>query len=274
MTLDQILLLSFIQGVTEFLPISSSGHLVLVPALCGWRDQGLMFDVAAHLGTLASVLIYFYRDVISLFKGTFSLLKGQLNENTQLLINLVVATIPVVLIGMFFEKLTGGVFRSVVVIAWIGIIFGIILYIADRYGNLTETVADTNIKRSLIFGLVQCVALINGVSRSGICLTAGRFMNYKRADAAHFAFLMSIPTITAAGTFKGYEFFKEGDMTHLNDALLVMGFSFFFGFCAIAFMMRWLQKSTLTPFVVYRFLLGIFLLFGVYKGFISPLPCH
>ena len=107
MTLDQILLLSFIQGVTEFLPVSSSGHLVLVPALCGWKDQGHIMDVAAHVGNLGSVLIYFHRDVISLFKGSFSLLKGQLNENTQLLFNLLIATLPVVLIGLFLKKWWG-----------------------------------------------------------------------------------------------------------------------------------------------------------------------
>ncbi len=273
MTLEQILLLSFIQGVTEFLPVSSSGHLVLVPNLCGWRDQGLMMDVAAHIGTLGSVLFYFHKDVISLFKGSFSLLKGQWNDNTQLFLNLIIATIPVVLLGFFFEKITGGSLRSVTVIAWTGIIFGMILYAADRYGYLIETVADTNGKRALVFGFAQCIALVNGVSRSGACLTAGRFMNYKRRDAARFAFLMSIPTITAAGVLKGYELFKSGDISRLPDAALMMGFSCLFGFCAIAFMMHWLQKSTLTPFVIYRILLGLFLLIGMYSGLLSFSPC-
>src|SRR5690242_1410660 len=145
MTLEQILLLSFIQGVTEFLPISSSGHLVLVPALCGWRDPGLMITVAAHIGTLGSVLVYFHKDIASLFQGTFSLLRGKVNENTQLLINLVIATIPVVLLGVIFEKWAGDAFRSVTVIAWVGIIFSLILYAADRYGQMIETVADTNL---------------------------------------------------------------------------------------------------------------------------------
>ncbi|HUX78179.1 MAG TPA: undecaprenyl-diphosphate phosphatase [Alphaproteobacteria bacterium] len=273
MTLEQILLLSFIQGISEFLPISSSGHLVLVPALCGWRDQGLMIDVAAHIGTLGSVLFYFHKDVFSLFKGFFSLLKGQFNENTQLLFNLVIATIPVVLLGLLFENMIGGALRSVTIIAWIGIIFGIILYVADKYGHFIETVADTNAKRSLFFGLAQCAALVNGASRSGICITAGRFMNYKRTDAARFAFLMSIPTITAAGTLKGYQLFKSGDLTMINDAVMMAIFSFFFGFCAIAFMMRWLQRSTLTPFVIYRICLGIVLLALVYSGFMSAIPC-
>jgi len=273
MTLDQILLLSFIQGVTEFLPVSSSGHLALVPALCGWKDQGLMMDVAAHVGTLGSVLIYFYKDVISLFKGFFSLFKGKLNDNTQLLFNLLIATLPVVLIGFFFERVVGESLRSVVIIAWMGIIFGILMYIADKCGKLVETVADTTAKRALYFGLAQCVALVNGVSRSGACLTIGRFMNYKRTDAARFAFLMSIPTLTAAGSLKGYQLVKAGDFSMIKDAAMIMGFSFIFGFCAIAFMMRWLQKSTLTPFVIYRILLGFFLLLSVYTGFLSSLPC-
>lgn len=274
MTLDQILLLSFIQGVTEFLPVSSSGHLVLVPALCGWQDQGLIMDVAAHVGTLGSVLIYFRKDVIALFKGSFSLLKGQFNENTQLLFNLIIATLPVVLIGLFFEKMIGESLRSVTVIAWTGIIFGLILYASDKYGYLLETISDTNPKRAFYFGLAQCVALINGVSRSGACLTVGRFMNYKRTDAARFAFLMSIPTLTAAGILKGYQLFKLDDFSMMKDAAMIMGFSFIFGFFAIAFMMRWLQKSTLTPFVIYRVLLGFFLLVSVYSGLLTFHPCH
>lgn len=273
MTLEQILLLSFIQGVTEFLPISSSGHLVLVPALCGWKDQGLIMTVAAHVGTLGSVLFYFHKDVASLFKGCFSLLRGKVNENTHLLFNLIIATVPVVLVGFLFDKMVGDALRSVTLIAWVGIIFGVILYGADKYGHLVETVADTNLKRAFVFGVAQCVALVNGISRSGACLTAGRFMNYKRTDAARFAFLMSIPTIIAAGTLKGYQLLKSGDLSMINDAAMMMGFSFIFGFCAITFMMRWLQKSTLTPFVIYRVFLGLVLLGGAYSGLLSTTIC-
>jgi len=273
MTLAQILLLSFIQGVTEFLPISSSGHLVLVPALCGWKDQGILMDVAAHVGTLGSVLIYFHKDVISLFKGFFSLLKGRRNENTQLFINLIIATLPVILLGLIFEKMVGESLRSVTLIAWMSIVFGVVLYVSDKYGYLLETVADTNGKRAFYFGLAQCVALVNGVSRSGACLTVGRFMNYKRADAARFAFLMSIPTLTGAGLVKGYQLVKGGDFSMVHDAALIMVFSFIFGFFAIAFMMRWLQKSTLTPFVIYRILLGFFLLTSLYGGLLTLHPC-
>jgi undecaprenyl-diphosphatase len=273
MTLDQILLLSFIQGMTEFLPVSSSGHLVLVPALCGWKDQGQLMDVAAHVGTLGSVLIYFHKEVVALFKGSFSLLRGRFNENTRLLLNLIVATIPVVLVGLFFEKVVGESLRSVTLIAWMGILFGLLMYLADRYGKLNETMENIGPKHAIYFGLAQCVALINGVSRSGICLTMGRFLNYKRQDAARFAFLMSIPTLAAAGLLKGYQLVKGGDFSMMYDAVLVMVFSFVFGFCAIAFMMHWLQKSTLTPFVIYRILLGLFLLVSVHMGLINPVPC-
>jgi undecaprenyl-diphosphatase len=266
MTLEQILVLSFIQGFTEFLPISSSGHLVLVPAFFGWKDQGLIMDVAAHMGTLGSVLVYFRKDVNALLMGTFSLLKGEITGNTRLLLNLIVASIPVILLGLFFEKVVGDAFRSVTVIAWMGIVFGLVLYMADKYGYLIETIADTTSKRAFCFGLAQCISLINGVSRSGACLTMGRLMNYNRTDAARFAFLMSIPTIAGAGVIKGYQLFKSGDSSMFVDASLMAAFSFVFGFCAIAFMMSWLRRSTLTPFVIYRVLLGSFLLISVYFG--------
>lgn len=263
MTLEQILILSFIQGLTEFLPISSSAHLVLVPALFGWQDQGLMMDVAAHIGTLGAVLVYFWKDVWALFKGFFSFLKGEPNDNTHLLLNLIIATLPVIFLGLFFDKVVGDTFRSVTVIAWTGIIFGIILYVADKYGDFVETVADTTIARAFYFGVAQCIALVHGVSRAGSCITMGRFMNYKRTDAARFAFLMAIPTMIAAGTLKGYQLFSANDLSMVNDAALMAAFSFIFGFGAIAFMMRWLAKSTLTPFVIYRILLGLILLGSV-----------
>ena len=190
------------------------------------------------------------------------------------MLNLIVATIPVVLLGLVFEQVVGAALRSITVIAWAGIIFGIILYAADKYGHLIETVKDTTLKRAIIFGLAQCMALVNGVSRSGACLTAGRFMNYKRTDAARFVFLMSIPTLTAAGTLKGYQLLRFGNLTMLNDAALMFVFSFIFGLGAISFMMRWLQKSTFTPFVVYRIFLSIVLLFCIYSGYLSPIPCH
>ena len=263
MTLEQILLLSFIQGFTEFLPVSSSGHLALASSLCGWQYQGFAIVVAAHVGTLGSVLLYFWRDVVALFQGAFTLVRGKTDDNTRLLCNLVIATLPVILVGFVFDMMVGDSLKTLTVFAWMSIIFGIILYIADKGGELTQTTADTTWKRALYFGLAQCLSIINGVSRSGICITMGRFLGYKRTDATHFAFLMSIPTIIAAGTLKGIHLVQEGDMSMMYDAAMVAAFSFLFGLCAIAFMMRWLQTHTFTPFAIYRVLLGIMLLSGI-----------
>ncbi|MEB3702676.1 Undecaprenyl-diphosphatase [Candidatus Bealeia paramacronuclearis] len=267
MPLEQIITLAIVQGLTEFLPVSSSGHLALTPVLFGWKDQGLMMDVAAHMGTLGSVLVYFWRDVLSLIQAPFDLLKGKQTQNTRLLFNLIVATIPVVIAGFLFDKLLGDSLRSVEVIAWAGILFGLVMYTADHSGKLLKTEGHIGIPQAFIFGLAQCLALINGTSRSGITMTAGRFMNFKRVDAARFAFLMSIPAIGAAGVLKGIHLIKEGDTALFADAALMASFSFLSGLAAIVFMMNWLKKSTLTPFVIYRLILGVGLLGAVYGGY-------
>jgi len=265
-SLEQIITLAFVQGLTEFLPISSSGHLVLVPALFGWEDQGLMMDVAAHVGTLVAVIFYFYRDVFRMFIGLWDMLRGRITTDARLVINLVIATIPAVFAGLFMESFVGDALRSVTLIAIIGIIFGLLLYAADKKGEQTKTGTDVSPKEALFYGLAQCLALVNGVSRSGICMTAGRAMDYKRADTARFAFLMAIPTIFGAGLLKGYQLFKSGDTSILYDASLMAFFSFIFGFMAIAFMMRWLRSSNFTPFVLYRIVLGVGLISSVYLG--------
>lgn len=268
MSLEQIIILAFVQGLTEFLPISSSGHLVLVPYLFGWEDQGLMMDVSAHVGSLVAVIIYFYKDVLRMFSGLWHMLRGRINDDGRLVINLIIATIPAVFAGLFIDSFVGEALRSVTLIAVIGIIFGLLLYGADKVGKQTKTGTNVTHKEALLYGLAQSLALINGVSRSGICMTAGRKMNYRRADTARFAFLMAIPTIAGAGILKGYQLFKSGDTSILQDASLMAFFSFIFGFCAIAFMMKWLRSSNFTPFVIYRIILGIGLITSVYTGFL------
>lgn len=263
MTLEQILFLSFIQGITEFIPVSSSAHLLLISTLCGWEDHGLIIDVAAHAGTLGSLLVYFRKDVTNLIYATLNLCAGKTTEATPLLFNLIIATLPVVIFGMVFDWLIGDFFRSVSVIAWASILFGFLLYVADRSGTLTRKMTDTTLKQALFFGLGQCLALINGVSRSGICMTVGRFMDYKRVDVAHFTFLMAIPTMTAACTFKGVQLFHSGNFALAQDAALVLVLSFAVGLVTISFMMKWLQRLSFTPFVIYRILLGILLLVSV-----------
>ena len=270
MSLEQIITLAFVQGLTEFLPISSSGHLVLIPWLMGWKDQGLMMDVAAHIGTLVAVFIYFWRDLIKMVHGSIDLIfRRKMTDASWLVVNLIIATIPAVIVGLLIDLFVGDALRSVNVIAVMGILFGFLLYYADRSGRQENKVSSVTWKDSIFFGLAQSLALINGVSRSGICMTAGRFMNYKRADAAHFAFLMAVPSITAAGALKGFQLFKSGDFEMLNDAMMMAFFSMIFGFMAIAFMMRWLKSSGFAPFVIYRLLLGVGLLWAVASGIIA-----
>lgn len=269
MSLEQIIILAFVQGLTEFLPVSSSGHLVLVPYAFGWTDQGMIMDVAAHMGTLASVLIYFYKDVGRMFCGAFDMMRGRMTLDARLVINLAIASVPAVILGMLFEVFIGDAFRSVSLIAIVGMVFGLILYAADRMGRQTLVSDAITFKQAFYFGLAQAISLVNGVSRSGACITAGRFMNFTRSEAAHFAFLMSIPTITGAGMVKCYKLCKIGDYSMMVDASLMAGLSFFSGIAAIWFMMRWLQTSSLTVFMVYRMALGVVLLSAVYLGYIA-----
>lgn len=260
LSLDQIILLAVIQGLTEFLPISSSAHLVLIPWLLGWQDQGLLMDVAVHGGTLGAVLIYFYKDVRSLWRGFFDFFKRKQTKDKRLLIHLILATCPVVVCGYLVDRFAGGTFRSISIIAWSSILFGILLYLADRVGRHKYTLTHMGALSAIFFGLAQGISLINGVSRSGICITAGRWMGYTRSEAAHFSFLMAIPAITAALTLKGYQCCCAGNWALMQQALVAAGISFVSGLFAISFMMYWLTKHGFLPFVIYRLALGIVLL--------------
>lgn len=260
MPLDQIIFIAIIQGFTEFIPISSSGHLVLIPALLGWKDQGLFMDVAVHVGTLGSVLIYFHKDVKSLFLGFSHFFKRKQSREKRLFTHLVLATCPVVIFGYVIDRFGGGALRTVQIIAWSSILFGLLLYLSDRMGSKKYTLTHMGSLSAIFFGIAQIFSLINGVSRSGICITAGRWMGYKRIEAAHFAFLMAIPAITAAATLKGYQCVQKGDWVFLQQALVGVGVSFISGLLAISFMMHWLRQYGFLPFVLYRIVLGATLL--------------
>ncbi|MCP4923826.1 MAG: undecaprenyl-diphosphate phosphatase [bacterium] len=261
MLLLPIIFLSFIQGLTEFLPISSSGHLVLIPHLLGWEDQGLLLDVAMHVGTLLAVVAYFWRDIKDMFFALPSLLKGDFSsQETNRILQLCLGTLPAVALGLLITTLDLKT-RSVTMIACNLIIFGLLLKWADWKGEQTRTIREMTYKKAFLVGCAQSITLFPGVSRAGICLTATRFFGFKRHDAAKFTFLLSIPAITAAATNTGYKAFKAGELAgHLGDVFLFIFFSFLFGLGAIAFMMRWLQKSNVNVFVIYRLALGIFLL--------------
>tara|TARA_E500000318_G_C3525790_1_gene198350 strand:- start:203 stop:1033 length:831 start_codon:yes stop_codon:yes gene_type:complete len=272
-TLQHIILLAVVQGITEFLPISSSGHLVLAPALTGSPDQGLLVDVAVHIGTLAAVLIYFWRDVFAMLGGFVLLLTGRINAGARLALHIVLATIPVVAIGFYFK--VSGIeeqLRSIEIIAWTTLGFGILLWIADKIGMTINRLEHMRWGGALFIGLAQVLALIPGTSRSGITMTAARFMGYERSDAAQFSMLMSIPVILGAGLLAGIDLHQGGNIQLNKDVLLAVGLSFVTALIAISVLMNWLKRSTFTPFAIYRVLLGVAILVWIYVYDSAPLP--
>ncbi|MCO6384265.1 undecaprenyl-diphosphate phosphatase [Oceanicola sp. 502str15] len=266
MELWQLLIIAIIQGVTEFLPISSSGHLILLPGLTGMADQGQVIDVAVHVGTLFAVILYFRTDVAAAATGTLRLARGRIDTpGARLAWLLILATIPVVLFGLVL-KLTGldDQLRSVAVIGWTMLIFGLVLYWADQKGPELKEDSDWNLKDALIMGLWQAVALIPGTSRSGITITAARHLGYKREDGAKLAMLMSIPTIAASGILLGAEVVANADAQAAKDAAIAALFAFLSALLALTLMMRLLKSVSFTPYVIYRVVLGVFLLWWAY----------
>lgn len=209
MTLQQIILLGFVQGLTEFLPVSSSGHLILMPHIFGWKDQGLFVDVALHVGTLFAVLTYFHKDAWNMITGFFSLLRGRMTAGGTLFLQLSIATIPAVIVGLSL-RLFHIPYRSMTVVAINIIVFGAVLYLVDHFRPLRKTFSQMTYLTAFFFGIAQAFALIPGTSRSGACLIAGRLFSFKRPDAARFAFLMSIPAILAAAVQQTFEVWQKG----------------------------------------------------------------
>jgi undecaprenyl-diphosphatase len=254
-----IIVLAVVQGITEFLPISSSAHLILVPIVFQWPDQGLLMDVAVHVGTLAAVMLYFWRDVLSMARGGFNLLTGRRDDNTRLVILLVVATIPVIIAGLLLKGHMDGM-RDIRLIGWTTLVFGFLLYFADRFGGTARGSGQIGMRDAVMIGLAQAVALVPGTSRSGVTMTVARALGIARPDAARFALLMSIPTLIAAGSLEGYDLYKQSDPVLTEAAVFAVGLSFVTALVAIALLMAWLRRATFTPFVVYRVILGVILL--------------
>ncbi|KMW59697.1 Undecaprenyl-diphosphatase [Candidatus Rhodobacter oscarellae] len=255
-----------IQGITEFLPVSSSGHLILLPNVTGLADQGQVIDVAVHLGTLGAVILYFWRDVRLALSGLPGLVTGRLESpGARLAFLLMIATIPVVIVGAILAA-TGldDALRRIDVIGWTMLVFGVLLYWADQRGGTALQDRDWNSRHAWIFGLWQAVALIPGTSRSGITITAGRLLGYDRHGAAKIAMLMSIPTILASGALKGAEVVATADIQAARDGAIAAGFAFVSALLALAIMMRLLRSVSFTPYVIYRVLLGVILLWIAY----------
>lgn len=276
MTLMQLIILALVQGITEFLPISSSGHLVLVPALTGWADQGLMMDVAMHVGTLGAVLLYFRAEAKGLaLAGLGSIgvaparraIEGTLYH--KLFWALTIGTIPMVIVGGLMV-VTGfnDMIRTAEVIAATSIIFGLLLYIADKKGATEKTLERMAIKPALIIGLAQVLALIPGTSRAGVTMTAARYLGFTRPEAARWSMLMSIPAIIASGAATALKAFENATPEMWINAAFGAVLACLAALGAIHFLMRWLEHASMTIFVIYRVVLGVILFALIGAGYI------
>ncbi len=266
MSIHYLILLALVQGITEFLPISSSAHLVLLPEITGHADQGLVLDVAVHLGTLFAVMLYFRCDILDIARAyTFDLGKTTkaARAGRDLGKMVVIGSIPVIIAGFIMHMILPEGIRSVSVIAATTVFFGLLLGLADKTCKCTKTLDQLTVRDALIIGLGQMLALVPGTSRSGITMTAALFLGYTRTEGARFSLLLGIPAILGAGALGIIDVIQSGDSMLGIDALIGMVLSFVTAYAAIVLMMRWLSSSTFMPFVVYRLLLGIALLFFI-----------
>ena len=265
LTLLQLAVIAVVQGITEFLPISSSGHLRLIPLLSDWPDQGLAIDIAVHVGTLFAVLAYLWRDVLAMLGGLVRIGAGMAHPGVRMIVYLAVATVPVMAAGYALTEFVGTEWRnSLEVIAWATLGFGLLLHLSDRIGLTVRRIEHMSLLTAFAIGLAQALALIPGASRAGVTMTAARVLGFERRDAARFSMLMSIPTIVAAGAFAARELVESGDPVLQSNALLAGGVAFVAALIAIAAMMGWLRRATFAPFAIYRVFLGGVLLGLVY----------
>ena len=262
MTLIQIIVLALVQGLTEFLPISSSAHLILVPVLSDWPDQGLAFDVAVHVGTLSAVVWYFRHEVIRMTNDWLrSCRQRQQVGESRLAWAVIWGTVPVVVAGLLLHDLVDTVLRSPLVIAWATIGFGLLLWLADVVGPQQRNEHRLAWRDVVVIGVAQALALIPGTSRSGITMTAGLFMGLTRQAAARFSFLLSIPTILLAGGYKGLKLLKEPLMVDWLAMGVGIALSAVTAYVCIHLFLQLLERIGMFPFVLYRLVLGGVLLY-------------
>lgn len=269
MPLYQAIVLAVIQGLTEFLPVSSTAHLALFPWFAGWTDPGLTFDVALHAGTLVAVLLYFWKmwlDMLMAAAGLGPKSDPKTGENRRLFWYLIIGTIPAGITGLLFEKKADAEFRTPVVIGTALILVALFMWAAERAGRRRETsLGQVTLADSIWIGIAQAIAVVPGVSRSGITMSAGLFRNLDRETDARFSFLLSTPIIAGAVLKKGMELRHEGlgpDMTlPFVVGVIISGLV---GYAVIAWLIRFLSRNTFKPFVIYRIALGIVVLVWFY----------
>jgi len=249
----EILILSAIQGLSEFLPVSSAAHLVLVSKYYDFLNQNLLIDICLHLGSLIAIVVYFRNDLFNFIK------------NKKFLTKILIGTIPIIPAGYIIYQ-TGIIdqLRNLKVIGWTSLVFGILLYISDRTKIKKKIDLDFTNKSAIFIGIFQILALIPGVSRSGITITSGRILGFSRFDSAKISFFLSIPTLGAASTLGIYNIYKEGSVELNFLAIIAIIFSFIFSYITIALFLKFIQKFSLNIFIIYRIILSLFILGIIY----------
>mgnify|MGYP000064791956 CR=1 FL=1 len=258
MPLIQLIVLAIVQGITEFLPVSSSAHLILVPLVAdGWADQGPLIDVAAHVGSLGAVLLYFRHETAMLVRGGVDTLRLRESADRRLFLLIAAATIPILIFaGAFVAFGLVEAMRHPLVLGWACILFGVALWHADRTPATKEGLERITWREAMIIGGAQMLSIIPGTSRSGVTMTAARYLGWSRTEAARFSMLLAIPTIAAFGLFAGLDLVTEGAQATISAAAVVAALSFAVAFATIAVFMRLTHSISFTPFVIYRILLG------------------
>jgi undecaprenyl-diphosphatase len=266
MPLQQVILLAVVQGLTEFLPISSTAHLYLSSWLLGWNTESLTFDIMLHLGTLVAVLVYFFRDWVQIVGQGLGVAVGsdkELEQNRALLWLLAIGSVPIGIIGMLFNKQAETTWRTPVVMGVMLVVIGVLMWLAERAGRRQRDLSTLDLKDALAIGASQALAVVPGCSRSGITISTGLFRNLTREAAARFSFLLSTPAIAAAASKALWDIHKHGGGLHtLLSAQFIIGVSVsaISGCIVIAWFLRYLRRSTLMPFVYYRIIFGIIIL--------------
>lgn len=258
----QAVVLAIIQGLTEFLPVSSSGHLVLPSVLLGWPDQGLAFDVAVHVGSLSAVLLYFRRDVAQMLLAWCQSLGGRRSDDGRLAWMVILSTLPAVIAGLLLGDLIEQHLRNGWVLATTTLVFGIALAWADARGDKSRPLLTLGWQAALFIGVAQALALVPGTSRSGITMTAALLIGFGRADAARYSFLLSMPLILAAGTLKSLELMESATAVPWGMMLLGVVVSAITAYLCIHAFLAWIERIGMLPFAIYRVLLAL-LLYGL-----------
>ena len=262
MTWLQVIVLAIVQGLTEFLPISSSGHLVLVPSAAGWADQGLAFDVAVHFGSLIAVCVFFFDDIVAIIRGGFSLVRLDASTpESRIALAIGIGTVPAAVAGLTLAGWIEANLRdpSVIVMTLSG--YAVLMLLADRYGRRDRNVSDIGLRDAITIGCAQALALIPGTSRSGITITAGRLLGFDRRDAARFSFLLSVPVILLATVYEGFKLVTGTEPVAWGQIAVAVVVSAIVAYLSIDFFMRFVSRIGLLPFAVYRLVLAAIILY-------------